>query len=79
MPCVRRRARAETLRRLGSVKLLFDQNLSPRLVDRLAGLFPGSAHVREHGLAAVEALLRRHEADLAAFEVDVVAALVVFT
>jgi predicted nuclease of predicted toxin-antitoxin system len=27
------------------VKLLFDQNLSPRLVERLIDLFPGSAHV----------------------------------
>jgi predicted nuclease of predicted toxin-antitoxin system len=28
------------------VKLLFDQNLSPRLVDSLAGLFPQSLHVQ---------------------------------
>ena len=27
------------------MKLLFDQNLSPKLVARLADLFPGSAHV----------------------------------
>jgi predicted nuclease of predicted toxin-antitoxin system len=27
------------------VKLLFDHHLSPSLVDRLADLFPGSAHV----------------------------------
>ena len=27
------------------MKLLFDQNLSPRLVARLADLFPGSSHV----------------------------------
>jgi len=32
------------------VKLLFDQNLSPRLVDSLADLFPGSAHVHSLGL-----------------------------
>lgn len=25
--------------------LLFDENLSPRLVDRLADIYPGSAHV----------------------------------
>ncbi len=30
--------------------LLFDENLSPRLVDRLADLYPGSAHVRDLGL-----------------------------
>jgi predicted nuclease of predicted toxin-antitoxin system len=27
------------------MKLLFDQNLSPKLVNRLADLFPGSSHV----------------------------------
>jgi predicted nuclease of predicted toxin-antitoxin system len=27
------------------LKLLFDQNLSPRLVQRLADIFPGSSHV----------------------------------
>lgn len=32
------------------MKLLFDANLSPKLVDRLAELFPGSAHVFETGL-----------------------------
>ena len=30
--------------------LLFDENLSPRLVGRLADLYPGSAHVRDVGL-----------------------------
>jgi len=34
------------------MKLLFDQNLSHRLVGQLAGEFPGSAHVRDAGLAA---------------------------
>jgi predicted nuclease of predicted toxin-antitoxin system len=32
------------------VKLLYDQNLSPRLVMRLADLFPESAHVDPLGL-----------------------------
>ena len=32
------------------MKLLFDQNLSPRLPRRLADLYPGSAHVFELGL-----------------------------
>jgi predicted nuclease of predicted toxin-antitoxin system len=32
------------------VKLLFDENLSPRLAERLADLYPDSAHVREVGL-----------------------------
>ena len=33
------------------MKLLFDANLSPKLVGRLGELFPGSAHVFETGLA----------------------------
>ncbi|KAM3095617.1 DUF5615 family PIN-like protein [Phormidesmis sp. 146-12] len=32
------------------MKLLYDQNLSPRLVDRLADLYPDSKHVYEIGL-----------------------------
>ena len=32
------------------MKLLFDENLSPRLVDLLGGEFPGSSHVRVAGL-----------------------------
>ncbi len=32
------------------MKLLFDQNLSPKLVRRLADLFPGSTHVQSAGL-----------------------------
>lgn len=32
------------------MKLLFDQNLSPRLVQRLSELYPGSAHVYGLGL-----------------------------
>ena len=32
------------------MKLLFDQNLSPKLVNRLADLFPGSSHVQTEGL-----------------------------
>jgi predicted nuclease of predicted toxin-antitoxin system len=34
------------------MKLLFDQNLSHRLVGRLAAEYPGSRHVRDAGLAA---------------------------
>lgn len=33
------------------MKLLFDANLSPQLVGRLAELFPNSAHVFDTGLA----------------------------
>ncbi len=32
------------------MKLLFDENLSPKLPGLLAAIFPGSAHVRECGL-----------------------------
>lgn len=32
------------------MRLLFDENLSPRLVRRLADIFPDSAHVHELGL-----------------------------
>lgn len=32
------------------MKLLFDENLSPRLVDLLAGQFPESIHVRDVGM-----------------------------
>jgi predicted nuclease of predicted toxin-antitoxin system len=37
------------------MKLLFDQNLSHRLVRHLAAEFLGSAHVRDVGLAAAAA------------------------
>jgi len=33
------------------LKLLFDANLSPKLVQRLAELFPDSIHVFDTGLA----------------------------
>ena len=36
------------------MKLLFDQNLSPRLVARLVDLFPGSEHARDVGLATAD-------------------------
>lgn len=32
------------------MNLLLDENLSPRLVERLAALFPGLIHVRDVGL-----------------------------
>ena len=32
------------------MKLLFDENLSPRLVARLADLYPDSVHVKDVGL-----------------------------
>ena len=35
------------------MKLLFDENLSPRLVAGLSDIFPDSVHVRDVGLARV--------------------------
>jgi len=47
------------------MKLLFDQNLSPRLVTKLADHYPGSSHVITHALdlafdEAVWAFAREH-------------------
>jgi predicted nuclease of predicted toxin-antitoxin system len=36
------------------LKLLFDQNLAPRLVRSLADIYPDSLHVREVGLAEAD-------------------------
>jgi predicted nuclease of predicted toxin-antitoxin system len=36
------------------VKLLLDQNLSPRLSQALLALYPGTIHVRDAGLQAAE-------------------------
>lgn len=38
------------------MRLLFDQNLSRRLVERLADVFPGSTHVTYLGLAEADDL-----------------------
>lgn len=48
------------------MKLLFDENLSPSLVQRLADLFPDSAHVHKLGLgqaddATISAFARDHD------------------
>ena len=34
------------------MKLLLDENLSHKLAARLDDLFPGSSHVRQHGMAS---------------------------
>ncbi len=36
------------------MKLLFDENLSPRLVRALADVYPNSLHVRDAGLASAD-------------------------
>ena len=51
MPGLRRRARAQDDPRL-NVKLLFDENLSHRLVKILANLYPSSVHVASIGLGS---------------------------
>jgi predicted nuclease of predicted toxin-antitoxin system len=35
------------------MKLLFDENLSPKLPNRLSDLFPNSLHVRDVGMKAM--------------------------
>jgi predicted nuclease of predicted toxin-antitoxin system len=46
------------------VKLLFDQNLSHKLVRALADLYPNSAHVREVGLkTSADRLIWEHAKD----------------
>jgi predicted nuclease of predicted toxin-antitoxin system len=40
-----------------SVKLLFDQNLSPKLVERLADLYPNSNHLDLLGLGTADDVL----------------------
>ncbi|MFN8524392.1 MAG: DUF5615 family PIN-like protein [Chloroflexota bacterium] len=49
MPVVRGRSGADTIAR-ARLTLLFDENLSRRLVRRLADCFPGSTHVHDVGL-----------------------------
>lgn len=36
------------------MKILFDENLSPALVQRLSDVFPGANHVRELGLSRAD-------------------------
>src|SRR5205823_5552631 len=47
-----RRPRAQADDRASRMKLLFDENLSHKLVRLLADLFPDSIHVRDVGLKA---------------------------
>ena len=50
MPLLCRRPRAVQSQRL--LKLLFDQNLSPRLVSRLSDVFAAAEHVQSVGLGS---------------------------
>lgn len=38
------------------MKLLFDENISPRLAEALTDIYPGSAHVHDCGLGSAEDL-----------------------
>jgi len=56
------------------MKLLFDQNLSFKLCQALADIFPGSSQVRLLGLAeADDSVLWQHARAIAAFEQDTTA------
>ena len=51
MPRVRSRPRAKT-GNFERVKLLLDENLSPRLAEALTDIYPGSNHVHQCGLGS---------------------------
>jgi hypothetical protein len=53
------------------MKLLFDENLSHKLLPLITASFPASQHVREVGNCTRDDLLnliRKHERDILAFE-----------
>ena len=54
----------KTLDRRCGMKLLFDQNLSPGLVTKLAGHYPDSAHAASVSNAFVGAALARENREL---------------
>ena len=54
MPGFRGGPRTEHVGGFQTVKLLFDQNLFHKLVQRLADAFPGSEHLRNLGLSTAD-------------------------
>ena len=54
MPAIRCGSRTQVGLNTARVKLLFDQNLAPLLVDEFKHLFPESQHVRAVGLSRVD-------------------------
>lgn len=42
------------------MKLLFDQNLSYKLIDKLSDVFPGSSHVKFHDLSLTDDITIRN-------------------
>jgi predicted nuclease of predicted toxin-antitoxin system len=64
------------------VKLLFDENLAPRLVETLADLFPDSVHVHGIDLAhatdeRVERLLRDAASEIERLDTDLEASFLI--
>jgi predicted nuclease of predicted toxin-antitoxin system len=51
------------------MKLLLDQNLSHKLIDRLSDIFPDSSHVKTHNLSNVDDLTVREFAALNDFTI----------
>ncbi len=54
MPRIRSRSGAQAYIDSPSTRFLFDENLSPRLKETLADLYPGTIHVRDVGLQSAE-------------------------
>ena len=57
------------------MKLLFDQNISPRIVKRTVKYFPGSTHVRQEGLedasdSAIFDFARKNAYTIVTFDAD---------
>jgi predicted nuclease of predicted toxin-antitoxin system len=65
------------------VKLLLDENVSDRVVERIAHLFPGSAHIKSVGLkeaedAAVWDWAKRHDFTILSKDTDFYQRAIVF-
>ena len=56
MPCIRGGPRTPIRVYSPVVRLLFDQNLSHRLADALADIYPGALHVRDIDMESVDDL-----------------------
>ncbi len=68
------RPRAEALRGAG-VKLLLDENLSDRIISRIADLFPGSTHIKTVDLSKADDLVvwewaKQHEFTIVSKDTD---------
>ena len=65
------------------MKLLFDQNLSPALVERLADVYPESQHLQQIGMErttnAIESMLRSSRDVIVQADADQSTGIVVLT